>query len=165
MFNLIEKTRERQRTAREDAYATPLCKFHPGNPELFRADTLWPYFERLRQEEPVHFCSTSPVGKYWSVTKYSDIMYVDSNAAIFSSDLSLTLAVLGSACERVLHAVPDVLRNFDTVSARPGHERNLMRPYFAAYCGDGVAEGRSELWIPCRSSNVEFPGLGEIVRK
>jgi hypothetical protein len=64
---------EAQRAAREKAYATPLSEFHPGNPELFRSDTQWPYFERLRNEEPVHFCSTSPVGNYWSVTKYNDI--------------------------------------------------------------------------------------------
>ena len=87
MTKLIEMTRARQRAAREHAYATPLSKFHPGNPELFRTDTLWPYFERLRQEAPVHFCSTSPVGNYWSVTKYSDIMRVETNAAIYSSDL------------------------------------------------------------------------------
>ena len=77
------------RSARDNAYATPLSEFHPGNPELFRTDTLWPYFERLRNEEPVHFCATSPVGAYWSVTKYNDIMHVDTNAGIFSSDLSL----------------------------------------------------------------------------
>jgi cytochrome P450 len=80
---------ERQQAAREKAYTTPLSEFHPGNPELFRTDTLWPYFERLRREEPVHFCSTSPVGNYWSVTKYNDIMHVDTNAAIFSSDVNL----------------------------------------------------------------------------
>jgi cytochrome P450 len=80
---------QRTRAAREKAYATPLSEFHPGNPELFRTDTLWPYFERLRNEEPVHFCATSPVGSYWSVTKYNDIMHVDSNAAIFSSDVNL----------------------------------------------------------------------------
>src|SRR4029077_14110139 len=80
---------ERQKAARENAYATPLSEFHPGNPELFRADTLWPYFERLRNEEPLHFCATSPVGSYWSVTKYNDIMLVDTNAAIFSSDMNL----------------------------------------------------------------------------
>ena len=80
---------QRRRAAREKAYATPLSEFHPGNPELFRSDTLWPYFERLRNEEPVHFCSTSPVGNYWSVTKYNDIMHVDTNAAIFSSDINL----------------------------------------------------------------------------
>jgi hypothetical protein len=80
---------EVQRAAREKAYATPLSEFHPGNPELFRSDTLWPYFERLRNEEPVHFCATSPVGNYWSVTKYNDIMHVDTTAGIFSSDLNL----------------------------------------------------------------------------
>jgi cytochrome P450 len=79
---------ERKRAAREKAYATPLSEFHPGNPELFQTDTLWPYFERLRKEEPVHFCTTSPVGSYWSVTKYNDIMHVDGNAAIFSSDVN-----------------------------------------------------------------------------
>ena len=80
---------ERQKAAREIAYATPLSQFHPGNPELFRSDTLWPYFERLRKEEPVHFCTTSPVGNYWSVTRYDDIMRVDSNAQIYSSDVNL----------------------------------------------------------------------------
>ena len=47
---------EMLRAARANAFATPLGEFHPGNPELFRSDTLWPYFERLRNEEPVHFC-------------------------------------------------------------------------------------------------------------
>src|SRR5205809_6984331 len=80
---------ERRRIAREKAYATPLSEFHPGNPELFRSDTLWPYFERLRNEEPAHFCSTSPVGNYWSVTRYDDIMHVATHASIFSSALKL----------------------------------------------------------------------------
>jgi cytochrome P450 len=80
---------ERLRAARDKAYATPLTEFHPGHPELFRSDTLWPYFERLRDEEPVHFCSTCPVGNYWSVTKYKDIMHVDTNPALFSSDVRL----------------------------------------------------------------------------
>lgn len=77
------------RAAREKAYATPLDEFHPGAPELFRSDTLWPYFERLRREAPVHYCRTSPVGNYWSVTKYHDIMHVDTHHAIFSSDVRL----------------------------------------------------------------------------
>jgi hypothetical protein len=92
----------RQRAARENAYATPLSKFHPGNPELFRTDTLWTYFERLRQEAPVHFCSTSPVGNYWSVTKYSDIMRVDPKRGRdtnrFSSDFRVDLAEWHWSC-------------------------------------------------------------------
>jgi cytochrome P450 len=80
---------EMLRAARAKAFATPLGEFRPGNPELFRSNTLWPYFERLRNEEPVHFCSTSPVGNYWSVTKYHDIMHVETNPEIYSSDMKL----------------------------------------------------------------------------
>jgi cytochrome P450 len=80
---------ELQRAAREAAYSTPLEDFHPGAPRLFRDDTLWPYFERLRKEDPVHFCANSPIEPYWSVTRYNDIMHVDTNHGIFSSDVSL----------------------------------------------------------------------------
>ena len=79
--------------------------------------------------------------------------------------LSLSLADLGGVCERVLHTMPDMLRNFDTVSARPGHERNLMRPYFAAYRGDGVAEGRDGFWIPCGGPDLQLLGLCEFMRE
>src|SRR5215470_13094829 len=41
--------------------------------------------------------------------------------------LSLALADLGSICEGIFHTVPDMSRNFDTISVRPRHERNLMR--------------------------------------
>ena len=78
---------ERQRAAREEAYSTPLKDFHPGAPRLFQNDTLWPYFERLRKEEPVHYCTNAPIEPYWSVTKYNDIMHVDTNHGIFSSDV------------------------------------------------------------------------------
>lgn len=80
---------ELQRAAREAAYAMPLKDFHPGAPQLFRSDTLWPYFERLRKEEPVHYCTSAPIEPYWSVTRYNDIMHVDTNHGIFSSDVSL----------------------------------------------------------------------------
>ncbi|MGC1563137.1 MAG: cytochrome P450 [Bradyrhizobium sp.] len=80
---------ELQRAAREAAYSMPLRDFHPGAPQLFRSDTLWPYFERLRKEEPVHYCTNSPIEPYWSVTRYNDIMHVDTNHGLFSSDVSL----------------------------------------------------------------------------
>jgi cytochrome P450 len=77
------------RQAREEAYATPIEKFHPGAPKLFQNDTLWPWFERLRKEAPVHYCTNSRIEPYWSVTRYHDIMHVDTNHGIFSSDVSL----------------------------------------------------------------------------
>src|SRR6266702_1176307 len=80
---------ELQRLAREEAYSTPLKDFHPGAPRLFQDDILWPFFERLRKEEPVHYCTNAPIEPYWSVTKYNDIMHVDTNHGIFSSDSTL----------------------------------------------------------------------------
>src|SRR5438045_8190410 len=80
---------ELQRLVREAAYSTPLKDFHPGAPRLFQDDTLWPWFERLRKEEPAHYCTNSPIEPYWSITKYNDIMHVDTNHGIFSSDVSL----------------------------------------------------------------------------
>jgi cytochrome P450 len=80
---------ELQRQAREEAYATPIAEFHPGAPRLFQNDTLWPWFERLRKEAPVHYCTNAPIEPYWSVTRYHDIMHVDTSHGIFSSDVSL----------------------------------------------------------------------------
>ncbi len=75
--------------ARARAYSLPLEEFNPGDPELFRTNTHWPYFERLRREEPVHWCRDSEFGAFWSVTKYNDIMAVDTNHGVFSSDAAL----------------------------------------------------------------------------
>ena len=70
----------------EDAYAVPLAEIDVSQPDRFVADTFWPFFERLRKEDPVHFCADSEFGPYWSVTKYKDIMYVDTHHKIFSSE-------------------------------------------------------------------------------
>jgi cytochrome P450 len=75
--------------ARARAWSTPLEDFHPGDPDLFRTDTHWPYFERLRKEAPVHWCRDSEFGPYWSVTRYDDIMAVDTNHQTFSSEAAL----------------------------------------------------------------------------
>ncbi|OXE35395.1 MAG: cytochrome P450 [Phenylobacterium zucineum] len=75
--------------ARVRAYSLPLADFHPGDPELFLNNTFWPYFERLRAEDPVHWCRDSEFGPYWSVTRFEDIMAVDTNHGVFSSDAAL----------------------------------------------------------------------------
>jgi cytochrome P450 len=76
--------------ARARAYSMPIEDIKPLDPELFRDDTLWPYFERLRAENPVHHAVDEEVGPYWSVTKYNDIMEVDTNHQVFSSEPAIT---------------------------------------------------------------------------
>ncbi len=73
----------------EEAHSLPLAELDPGHPRLFQADTMWPYFERLRAEAPVHYTPDSIFGPYWSVTKYKDILAVEANHEAFSSDWSL----------------------------------------------------------------------------
>jgi len=82
-----------KRAARDAAYSMPIEDINPADPELFRTDTMWPYFERLRKEAPVHW-SKSPeedIGGYWSVTKYNDIMAVDTDHGRFSSEPTIVL--------------------------------------------------------------------------
>ena len=71
--------------AAAEAYATPLAELNPGKVERFRDDTIWPVFERLRREDPVHFTPESEDGPYWSITRWDDIMAVDTNHIDFSS--------------------------------------------------------------------------------
>jgi len=70
----------------QDPYSLPLNRMNPGHPDLFEANTMLPYFERLRQEDPVNYTEDSQFGPYWSVTKYQDIVHVDTHHDIFSSD-------------------------------------------------------------------------------
>lgn len=78
--------------ATADPYSVPLDKIDPSDAELFETDTLWGYFERLRNEDPVHYCSDSVEGPFWSVTKYDDIVTMEKDAETFSSDRAITLA-------------------------------------------------------------------------
>jgi len=80
-----------QAKAREEAYRQPIETLNPAQPELFQQDAMWPLFERLRKEDPVHFTPESDYGPYWSITKYNDIMAVDTNHQVFSSEPAITI--------------------------------------------------------------------------
>ena len=46
---------------------------------LFEQDLHWAHFERLRAEDPVHLNELPAIGRYWSITKFEDIMFIDKN--------------------------------------------------------------------------------------
>jgi len=82
-----------QQAARERAYALGLDDINLTELDLWRTDTIWPYFERLRRDDPVH---RHPAhhhrdGAFWSVTRFDDIVKIDSNHEVFSSEPSITL--------------------------------------------------------------------------
>jgi len=80
--------------------ATPLEQLNPARVDRFANDTIWPVFERLRREDPVHFTPDSEYGPYWSVTKWNDIMAVDTNHEAFSSADGIGLANLAAQAEQ-----------------------------------------------------------------
>ncbi|HET6474197.1 MAG TPA: cytochrome P450 [Pseudomonadales bacterium] len=77
-----------------EAYNTPLEELNPARVDRFKNDTMWPVFERLRKEDPVHFTPASEYGPYWSITRWADIMAVDVDHTGFSSAEGIGLANL-----------------------------------------------------------------------
>jgi len=69
-----------------DPAATPLADIDFSDPRMFLQDNWYAYFARLRNEAPVHYQADSPFGPFWSVTRFDDIVAVDSNYQDFSSE-------------------------------------------------------------------------------
>jgi cytochrome P450 len=74
-----------------DPYSVPLDQIDMSLADLYQQNLHWTYFERLRKEDPVHYCANSPFGPYWSITKFDDILHVDKNHGIFSSEPAITI--------------------------------------------------------------------------
>jgi cytochrome P450 len=74
-----------------DPWSIPLERLDPSRAELFATGAQHAYFRRLRHEDPVHYCADSPFGPYWSITRFHDIMAVDSNHAVFSSNRDIVI--------------------------------------------------------------------------
>jgi cytochrome P450 len=77
--------------ARDEAWSTPLDKLDVSKAERFASNTHWPFFERLRKEAPVHYCAESMHGAYWSISKFHDIVAVDANHRVFSSQHNIVI--------------------------------------------------------------------------
>jgi cytochrome P450 len=72
-----------------DACSTPLDQIDVSDPRLYQEDIYYPYFERLRREDPVHYRRDGMYGSFWSVTRFKDIMTVETHPEIYSSEAKL----------------------------------------------------------------------------
>jgi cytochrome P450 len=75
----------------EDPYSVPIEEINPIDGRLFQMDIHEAHFKRLREEDPVHLNDLPMTGRYWSITKFEDIMYVDKNHELFSSASGISL--------------------------------------------------------------------------
>lgn len=69
-----------------DPYSVPLDSIDLSDPRLFSQNRWQEYFKRVRDEDPVHYIADSPFGPFWSVTRFDDIVAVDTNHQVFSSE-------------------------------------------------------------------------------
>ncbi|MEM7016177.1 MAG: cytochrome P450 [Pseudomonadota bacterium] len=98
----------------EDPYAVPIEDLNVIDPRLFQRDIHWAHFKRLREEDPVHFNELPHFGRYWSITKFEDILSIDKNHKLFSSAHGVTLgSKLGTAPD------PDALNPASFIAMDP----------------------------------------------
>ena len=72
----------------KDANSIDLKDYDIAQSALFHTNSFWPFFDRMRNEAPVHYCSGSiENAPYWSVTTYKEIMEVESHPEIYSSEV------------------------------------------------------------------------------
>jgi cytochrome P450 len=77
----------------EDPYSVPIEDINLIDGRLFQQELHWEHFRRLRKEDPVHFNELPHIGRYWSLTKFDDILFVDKHHEMFSSAHGITLGV------------------------------------------------------------------------
>lgn len=90
---MSEKMAVADASAHARAMSMPLDEINVTDSALWRDGTVLPYFKRLRDEDPVHFHPESHHrdGAFWSVTRFDDIVAMDTNHADFSSEPAITL--------------------------------------------------------------------------
>ena len=77
-----------QQAAAAEAASMPIEAIDPSDEKYFVNDTIKHYLARLRRDAPVHWVESPNYGGYWSITKFDDIMKVDTNWKTYSSDFS-----------------------------------------------------------------------------
>ena len=81
----------------EIARSLPIDQIDVSKVDLYVREAMNPYFKRLRDEAPVHYCPQSPYGAFWSITRFNDCVAIDTNHKVFSSDASVGSFVLDDA--------------------------------------------------------------------
>lgn len=122
--DLKESLEKDAKIALQDPQKIPLDELDPANVFLFANNVQEKWFERLRGEAPVHLCAENLLGPYWSVTRYEDIMKVDTSHDIFSSEPTIAIREPMEGFELPMFIAMD----------RPKHDvqRNTVSPAVAS---------------------------------
>ncbi|EPQ4408706.1 hypothetical protein L4V52_006785 [Pseudomonas aeruginosa] len=150
-----------------EADSLPLDRIDVSRAELFERNIEGDYFRRLRREDPVHYCAESAYGPYWSITRYKDIMAVDTNHQVFSSEASLGGIIIEDGIQKSSSEGSIDLPNFIAMDPpRHDEQRKAVSPIVAPanlaklegvirerICRtlDGLPVGETFDWVPAVS--------------
>lgn len=110
----------------------PIDRIDVSRPELYEHNAEGEYFRRLRREDPVHYCAESAYGPYWSITKYKDIMAVDTNHQVFSSEAGLGGIIIEDGIQKSSSEGAIDLPNFIAMDPpRHDEQRKAVSPIVA----------------------------------
>jgi len=128
-----------------DAESLPLDQIDVSDPRLYQNHIWQPYFARLRREDPVHWRHNGMYGSFWSITKYQDIVDVETRHQEFSSE-----AALGGF---VITERPVEYRQPSFIAMDPPKhtsQRRVVAPTFAPTNMQAMAAGiRERVPAPC----------------
>lgn len=69
----------------QDPNAIPLESIDLSDPAIYFHNAAEPLYSRLRKEAPVHYQADGKGGKFWSLTRFDDIVAVESDFQTFTS--------------------------------------------------------------------------------
>lgn len=129
MGTLVAQAIDVETGGRRTVADIPLAELDVSHPSLFQSDKAGLLFERLRREDPVHYCAESRYGPYWSITKFNDIVAVDTNHRVFSSEAKLG----GIAIEDMHNEASDLALEMFIAMDQPKHDaqRKAVTPAVA----------------------------------
>jgi cytochrome P450 len=137
-----------------DPWSIPLDAIDPSRAELYVSGLQHAYFQRLRREDPVHYCAHSAFGPYWSITTFNDIMAVDANHAVFSSKPTIVIGDMPDGEDPPMFIamdppVHDVQRKAVTPAVAPARVADLEAVIRRNACEilDGLPRNETFNWV------------------
>ena len=95
--------------------------------ELFAEHTWQEPFRWLREHAPVHYCSESKHGPYWSISTYAPIVAIEANPEVFSSSHHNNVTSITIAERPPGKGFPNFIR---MDAPEHGEQRKVVTPAF-----------------------------------
>lgn len=158
-----------QEAAAKEAASMPVEAIDPSDEKYFRNDTIKHYMARLRRDDPVHWSENPNYGGFWNITKFDDVMAVDTNWKVFSSDYKYGgITIIDSPQAQMFIAMDppehNVQRKAVEATMAPANLANLeplVRKRTAKVL-DELPRGEAFDWVPAVSKRLTALMLGTL---